>query len=72
MYHFLEGSVVVTIAALVLWVVAFGVTLDGNHYELSCPESACHVTVQHREVPRLSLARRAIPRPLASVPFGAR
>ncbi len=71
MYHFLEGSVVVAIGALALWAVAFGVTINGSHYELSCPEAACHLVVGHRDAPRMSLARRSIPRPLESTPFGA-
>lgn len=68
MYQFLEACLVVVLCACLLWAVAFGVTVDGTHYELVCA-SGCKLVVKAPETRRLNLARRAAPEHPSSASF---
>ncbi len=57
MYQLIEGCLVVFLGACLLWALAFGVTVNGTHYELVCARG-CKVVERSVESHRFNLARR--------------
>jgi hypothetical protein len=57
MYQLLEACLILVLCTFLIWAAAFGLTVNGTHYELVCARG-CRLVETPVEARRFNLARR--------------